>query len=60
MIPDSICGLSAVIDGANVEEDGSVGCIVDGGYAIMEDHAKVRGSLRRLARDWGEEGGVWA
>jgi len=54
MIPDSICGLSAAIDGANVEEDGSVGCIVDGGYAIMEDYPKVRGSLRHLAGDWGE------
>jgi len=46
MVSNGVCGLPATMDEANVErENMSVGSIVHGGYAMMEDHAKVRGTF---------------
>ena len=53
MVPNSIYRLPVTADEANVEGEGRsvLGSVVDGGCAIMEDHAKVRGTLEYLARD---------
>jgi len=58
MVPNSIHRLPAAMDEANVEgEDRSVGSITDGGYAMVEDHAKARGTSKHHTRDWSEDGG---
>lgn len=53
MVPNSIYRLPVTADEANVEGEGRsvLGSVVDGGCTIMEDHAKVRGTLEHLARD---------
>jgi len=38
-------------------EDGGVGSVVDGGYAMVGDHVKVRGTPEHPVREWSEEGG---
>jgi len=52
MVSNGVCGLPATMGEANVEgENMSAGSIVHGRYTMMEDHAKVRGTLEHPVRD---------